>query len=100
MPSAIATMTRTVAYERAGIGGSEPGPEPRSVKQIVAELHTLLAKLEVPPPIEDSSLTYHSPITFAVPACSPGSRPKRWVGKSSAILRYFGPRLRVHLFAR
>jgi pimeloyl-ACP methyl ester carboxylesterase len=48
--SEIAAKTRTVAYERAGIGASEPGPEPRSIKQIVAELHRLLARLEVPPP--------------------------------------------------
>jgi pimeloyl-ACP methyl ester carboxylesterase len=48
--SEVAVTTRTVAYERAGIGASEPGPEPRSIKQLVAELHTLLAKLDVPPP--------------------------------------------------
>ena len=41
VPSAIAATTRTVVYERAGIGASEPGPEPRSIKQIVAELHAL-----------------------------------------------------------
>ena len=50
VPSEIAATTRIVAYERAGIGASEPGPEPRSIKQIVTELHALLAKLEVPPP--------------------------------------------------
>lgn len=50
VPSELAAATRTVAYERAGIGASEPGPEPRSIKQIVAELHALLAKLDVPPP--------------------------------------------------
>ena len=48
--SEVAATTRTVAYERAGIGASEPGPEPRSIKQLVAELHTLLTKLELPPP--------------------------------------------------
>ena len=48
--SEVAAMARTVGYERAGSGASAPGPEPRSIKQLVAELHTLLTKLEVPPP--------------------------------------------------
>lgn len=50
VPSEVAATTRTVVYERAGIGASEPGPEPRTITQIVAELHALLAKLDVPPP--------------------------------------------------
>jgi hypothetical protein len=59
--SEVAATTRTVAYERAGIGASEAGPEPRSIKQLVAELHTLLAKLEVPPRnSSDSSASTYS----------------------------------------
>jgi pimeloyl-ACP methyl ester carboxylesterase len=46
----VADSARTVAYERAGIGASEPGTEPPSVKHIIAELHTLLAKIGAPPP--------------------------------------------------
>ena len=38
------------AGSATGIGASEPGPEPRSVKQIVSELHALLTKIDVPPP--------------------------------------------------
>jgi pimeloyl-ACP methyl ester carboxylesterase len=48
--SAIATLTRTIAYDRAGTGASEPGPTPRTVRQIVTELHALLAALDAPPP--------------------------------------------------
>ncbi len=38
----IARFTRVCAYDRAGYGWSEPGPQPRSGQQIVTELHNLL----------------------------------------------------------
>src|SRR5215218_8259376 len=38
----IATSTRVCAYDRAGLGWSEPGPTPRSPQQFAAELHALL----------------------------------------------------------
>ena len=38
----VAKTTRVCAYDRAGAGWSEPGPEPRDPRQIVHELHTLL----------------------------------------------------------
>jgi pimeloyl-ACP methyl ester carboxylesterase len=38
----LATTSRTCVYDRAGMGWSEPGPEPRSPAQIAEELHTLL----------------------------------------------------------
>jgi pimeloyl-ACP methyl ester carboxylesterase len=67
VPSDIAGSTRTVAYERAGIGASEPGAEPRTIKQIVTELHALLTKIEVPPPYVLVGHSYGGPIihTFA-----------------------------------
>lgn len=40
--SQLADSTRVCAYDRAGYGWSEPGPEPRDAKTIAAELHTLL----------------------------------------------------------
>lgn len=46
----IAKFTRVCSYDRAGIGWSDPGPEPRSGKQIITELHTLLHRIEVEPP--------------------------------------------------
>src|SRR4051812_10515021 len=38
----IARLTRTVAYDRAGMGFSELGPEPRTVERIVEEMHSVL----------------------------------------------------------
>jgi pimeloyl-ACP methyl ester carboxylesterase len=46
----IAASTRVVAYERAGIGASEPRPEPRTFTQIVRELRGLLEKTGIPAP--------------------------------------------------
>ena len=38
----LAQTTRVCGYDRAGMGWSEPGPEPRDARQISSELHTLL----------------------------------------------------------
>src|SRR5215216_2721590 len=38
----LAKTTRVCAYDRAGMGWSEPSPESRDAKQISSELHTLL----------------------------------------------------------
>jgi pimeloyl-ACP methyl ester carboxylesterase len=38
----LAQTTRVCAYDRAGLGWSERGPEPRDARQISSELHTLL----------------------------------------------------------
>src|SRR6516165_10865752 len=46
----IARFARVVAYDRAGLGGSELGPEPRSYKQIAEELHTMLQRGGFSPP--------------------------------------------------
>jgi pimeloyl-ACP methyl ester carboxylesterase len=46
----VARFTRVIAYDRAGYGKSEPGPEPRSQTQIATELHTLLHRAKVAPP--------------------------------------------------
>src|SRR6185295_11117359 len=47
---AVATFTRTVSYDRAGLGQSELGPKPRSAKQVAGELHVALEKAGVKPP--------------------------------------------------
>jgi pimeloyl-ACP methyl ester carboxylesterase len=46
----IAELTRVCSYDRAGLGNSEPGPEPRTMPQVVAELHTLLENADVEGP--------------------------------------------------
>jgi pimeloyl-ACP methyl ester carboxylesterase len=40
----VAQHTRVCAYDRAGMGWSDPGPLPRDAQHISAELHTLLTK--------------------------------------------------------
>jgi pimeloyl-ACP methyl ester carboxylesterase len=46
----VAKQALTVTYERAGLGGSDPGPEPRNAEQIARELHALLEAQSIPPP--------------------------------------------------
>jgi len=47
---ALAPRVRTCAYDRAGLGWSQDGPAPRTMKQEVGELHALLAAAKIPPP--------------------------------------------------
>jgi pimeloyl-ACP methyl ester carboxylesterase len=46
----VASATRVCAYDRAGLGWSDLGPEPRDASQIAAELHTLLDRAGIRPP--------------------------------------------------
>ena len=46
----LAKQTRTCVYDRAGLGWSEAGPNPRTSEQLVTELHTLLNNANVQPP--------------------------------------------------
>ncbi len=39
----VSRTTRVCSYDRAGMGWSERGPEPRDARRITSELHTLLA---------------------------------------------------------
>ncbi len=41
---------RVVMYDRAGLGGSDPGPTPRTSEQMVEELRSLLEAIDVAPP--------------------------------------------------
>ena len=47
----IAEHTRTLVYERAGLGRSDPGPQPRTAEQMARDLHALLAALDIRPPV-------------------------------------------------
>jgi pimeloyl-ACP methyl ester carboxylesterase len=47
---AVAKFAHVCSYDRAGDGWSELGPHPRTFRQIVYELHTLLEKAEIRPP--------------------------------------------------
>jgi pimeloyl-ACP methyl ester carboxylesterase len=46
----IGQTTQVCAYDRAGMGWSEPGPQPRTPGQIAGELHTLLANAGIAGP--------------------------------------------------
>jgi pimeloyl-ACP methyl ester carboxylesterase len=46
----VARFARACSYDRAGMGWSELGPRPRTQRQIVWELHTLLANAGEAPP--------------------------------------------------
>lgn len=46
----VAKFSRVCSYDRAGDGWSELGPHPRTLRQIVYELHTLLENADVKPP--------------------------------------------------
>ncbi|MGO8697519.1 MAG: alpha/beta fold hydrolase [Limisphaerales bacterium] len=46
----VSKLTRTVSYDRAGIGWSAPGPQPRDARQIAKELHIALGNAGLPPP--------------------------------------------------
>lgn len=46
----VAKQTLTLSYERAGLGRSDPGPEPRSAEQIARDLHALLNAKAIAPP--------------------------------------------------
>src|SRR3954469_10493307 len=46
----VARLARVCSYDRAGSGWSELGPRPRTMHQIVYELHTLLDKAGERPP--------------------------------------------------
>jgi len=46
----VASFTRVCSYDRAGYGWSDTSPLPRTARNMVTELHTLLAKAGVPGP--------------------------------------------------
>ncbi len=46
----VARFTRVCAYDRAGLGRSDPGPAPRTSDQMVRELRALLRNAAVPGP--------------------------------------------------
>jgi pimeloyl-ACP methyl ester carboxylesterase len=46
----VSGTTRVCAYDRAGMGWSEMGPDPRDARRITGELHTLLGKAGIEGP--------------------------------------------------
>jgi pimeloyl-ACP methyl ester carboxylesterase len=54
----LASTNRVCAYDRAGHGWSERGPQPRDGQQIARELHRLLANAHVPGPYVLAGASY------------------------------------------
>jgi pimeloyl-ACP methyl ester carboxylesterase len=94
----VAQVARVVAYDRAGLGWSEPGPRPRDAGHSARELHTALGKLVIAGPYV---LAGHSYGGLAVRAFAAlyrdevagmvlvdGSHPDQWVrlGVSSKMV--------------
>jgi pimeloyl-ACP methyl ester carboxylesterase len=48
--SQVSQFTTTLSYDRAGVGLSAPGPQPRDARQIALELHTALKSAGLHPP--------------------------------------------------
>ena len=48
--SSLSEKVMVCTYDRTGYGWSETGTEPRTTRQIVSELHSLLVKAEIPGP--------------------------------------------------
>ena len=44
----IAEWTRVIWYDRGGLGQSDPAPEPRTYRDRIEDLHTLLQNMKVP----------------------------------------------------
>jgi len=50
VPAELSKFTRVCVYDRAGLGDSDPGPQPRTSQLIVNELHQALTNARVPGP--------------------------------------------------
>jgi pimeloyl-ACP methyl ester carboxylesterase len=46
----IAELTSTLTYDRAGLGDSQPSPQPRDIESMVSDLHALLGSVQIPAP--------------------------------------------------
>lgn len=46
----VQKFTRTVIYDRAGLGQSDPAPQPRTAQTLVDDLHALLTQAQIPGP--------------------------------------------------
>jgi pimeloyl-ACP methyl ester carboxylesterase len=104
--NAVARYARTVVYERAGLGRSSLGAEPRSAEVIARELHELLEVTgQTPPyvlvghsyggllvrvfahlyPVETAGLVLVDPATEGMYAYLEKSAPAEWAAAATAL---------------
>jgi pimeloyl-ACP methyl ester carboxylesterase len=93
----VATFARVCSYDRAGDGWSELGPHPRTMHQIVYELHTLLERAgEHPPyvlvghsyggwPVRLYTFTYPSEVAGMVLIEAGADDPRRMLGDGKLV---------------
>jgi pimeloyl-ACP methyl ester carboxylesterase len=96
----LAKVARVVAYDRAGLGWSDPGPKPRDAERSAKELHTALEGIGSAGPYVLAGHSYGGLAVRAFAALYPqdvagmvlvdGSHPDQWVrfGVSSKVLGY------------
>jgi len=69
---AVSRFAMTVSYDRAGIGWSPAGPEPRDGRQVASELHTALRNAGVPPPYVLVGHSFGGPLNRVFAGMYPG----------------------------
>jgi pimeloyl-ACP methyl ester carboxylesterase len=96
----VAKVAPVVAYDRAGLGWSDPGPKPRDAAQSARELRTALEHLGIAGPFVLAGHSYGGLAVRSFAALYPdevagmvlvdGSHPDQWArfGLSSKILGY------------
>lgn len=96
----LAKVVRVVAYDRAGLGWSDPGPKPRDAGQSAKELHAALERLDIGGPFVLAGHSYGGLVVRAFAAVYPkevagivlvdASHPDQWVrfGVSSRVLGF------------
>jgi pimeloyl-ACP methyl ester carboxylesterase len=94
----VAAVTRVCAYDRAGVGWSDAGPEPRDAQQMARELHTLLTVAGVPGPYVLVGHSYGGlyarvyaamyPAEVAGVALIDSSHPDQWTSSPTAQAHY------------
>lgn len=94
----LARATRVCAYDRAGLGWSESGPEPRHGYQIAEELRALLNEAGVPGPYLLAGWSYGGLFVRAYAARYPdevvglalleASHPEQWTGTNAGQSQY------------
>jgi pimeloyl-ACP methyl ester carboxylesterase len=96
----LAKVARVVAYDRAGLGWSDPGPKPRDTGQSATELHEALQRIDIGGPYVLAGHSYGGLAVRAYAALYPkevagmvlvdGSHPDQWVrfGISSRVLGF------------
>jgi pimeloyl-ACP methyl ester carboxylesterase len=96
----VAKVAPAVAYDRAGLGWSDPGPNPRDAEQSARELHTALERVGIAGPLVLAGHSYGGLAVRSFAALYPdevagmvlvdGSHPDQWArfGLSSKVLGY------------